>query len=168
LVPSEVHRVDVEVAVAHRGEDDAVSLRRDRCLGVIPFDVGELGGFGTVRAGAIDVIARVDRPHIATAVVRHRWAVRSALVGGGVDDPLVVGQVIGAGGAAGAGGGQGRLRRIGVHDKDLVAAVGRPGRLEDQIIPREGEISFGVLATVGEHPELTEVGLLRVRLNDPG
>jgi hypothetical protein len=40
--------------------------------------------------------------------------------------------------------------------------------LHDELVAREREVGLGVLSAVGEHPELSEVGFLWVRLNDPG
>ena len=58
-------------------------------------------------------------------------------------------------------------RRREIHGEDLVAAVGRPGGLEDQLIAVEGEVGLGVLAAVGEHGEVGEVGSRRGRIEDP-
>ena len=92
------------------------------------------------------------------AVGRRRARVAGA-VRGGVDDVLVVGQEIAAGGAALAGRDHVLIRAVGVHDVHLVALVRRARGLEDQPLAVGRPISLGILATVGE---LVDVAQMRI------
>ena len=55
-----VHRVDVEIAVAHRSEDELLAVERDRRFGVVAGRVGQLLQIRAVRLGS-ENIERSDR-----------------------------------------------------------------------------------------------------------
>ena len=49
-----------------------------------------------------------------------------------------------------------------IHRHDAIAAERWAGCLEDETISREGEIGFGILATVSDHTEFTKMDLARI------
>ena len=68
---------------------------------------------------------------------------------------LVVGQEVGAGSAAFAGGDHVLIGTVGVHDEDLIALKVATGGLEDETFAIGRPVCFGILAAVGE---LVDIG----------
>src|SRR5690606_20938456 len=164
-----VHAIELEVVVAHAGEDDRAVLRAHGALGVVAGGVRELAQVGAVGVGPEDVVAVVDGPDVALALIGLGRAGLAPEVGGGVDDLLIAGQEVGAGGGALAGrhelGLAGGVLR-GAH-VDLVAPVALV-RLIDELAPVEGPVGLGVLAARGELDDVAQVHLFGVAVRIRG
>ena len=61
---------------------------------------GQAFHVGAVVVGAENVVSRIDGPHVALAMVGLRRAGIARKMCGGIEDVLVIGQEIAAGGAA--------------------------------------------------------------------
>ncbi len=158
-----VHAVEVEVAVARRGEDQRAVLGADGGLGVVGVVVGQADGVRAVGLDAQDLVVGVDLPDVAVRAVGGRRAGGIVEVGRRVEDAAGVGRVVGAGGPPLAGRHQGqRPRAVGGGAEDLVAAVGGMGRLEDQPRAVRRPVGLGVLAAAGDLAQVREVDLARV------
>ena len=164
----DVAGVEVQVAVAGAGEDDFVAFRADGGFRVIAFASDQQFGLASAHGSRVDVIARINGPDVlvvraATGYFRAR---RVGGVGGGVEDFLVAGHEVGAGGAAksradwcrwGV-----RRRAVGeVHHVDLIAfhTPTWVGRLEDEAAPVKRPVGFGIVAAVCELANVVEVHL---------
>ncbi len=155
-----VHRVDLHVAVADAGEDDA-PVTGDRGLGVVPRRGGEAFDAGAVGVRAEDVVAVVDRPDVAAAEVRLRRAALAAEKRGGVEHVLLVGIEERAGRAALAVAEAAHVRAVDAHRVDLVALAAFARRLEDQVLAIEREVGLGVLAAEGQLLHVRQVHFFR-------
>ena len=65
-----IHRVDVEIAIAHRREDKLLAVQRDRCFCVVARRVGQLLQIGAVRFGSENVETRIHGPNVSARKVR--------------------------------------------------------------------------------------------------
>ncbi len=172
-----VHAVELEIAIARRGEDDRAVEGADRRLGIVGVVVGqlrELAAIGLLRgpvvrangaAGGVsgeDLVAAVDRPGIAVRAIRRRWAVGRGEVGRGIEEALAVGKEVGASRLALARRQQGRSRAVDRQRVDLVALVRRPGGLERELQPVLGPVGLRILAAEGELADVGEVRFARV------
>ena len=149
-----VHRVDLEVSVARRREDDRLSVGRDRRLGVIVGGSEERPEVAPVGSGRVDVVV-VERPDVAVRAVRPRRASRSGAEGRPVEDPVSRRKEVGAGRLAFAVRDAAAIRAVGVHGEDLVAGQRAVVGLEDQPCPIGGPVRLGILAS---ERELADVG----------
>ena len=70
-----VHPVELEVAVAGRGEDDRAVDRADRRLGVVGLVPGELLQRAALDVAGEELVGAVDRPDIALRAVGRRRAI---------------------------------------------------------------------------------------------
>jgi len=152
-----VHAPQLEVAAAHRREDDRTVLGTHRCFGVVAGRVGELRQVRAVGVGFVDVVLE-QAPQVALRHVGRRRAFRRAFVGRGVDDFFVALEEVRARRAALARRDELAAAR-GRHDLDLVAFVRSVVGLEDQAIAAERPVRFCV---VGAERQLTYV--LQMRL----
>src|SRR5215472_591684 len=71
-----VHRVDLEVSVPRRGENDFLAVPRDRGLGVVDRRGKERTNVAAVRPDRVDVVV-VQGPDVAARAIRSRWATGS-------------------------------------------------------------------------------------------
>ena len=182
--PIQVHRIEIQIAVPHRGEDDRLAVRRDRRLGIIPWRGGESLELLAVQPDRKNVVV-VQRPSVPAFSLGLRGAIRSTEVRRGIQYPPITGEKVAARGGAGAGADQPDIGTIQVHHVHLVAAQpGAAGRLrcprtprgpiicglEDQFGPIERKIGLRVLATRGQLADIGQMALhwrgrrLRLRL----
>ena len=59
-----IHRIDVEVAIAGRGEDDAAAIGREGRLGIVAGAANDGRRLSTSSAGGENVVAVVDGPDV--------------------------------------------------------------------------------------------------------
>src|SRR5881409_335650 len=85
VATTHVHRVDVQVAVAQRGEHDRLAVRRERALSVIAGVGGDATCPLAVGGRDVDVVV-VQRPDISFGIVGTRRARRTGMLGGGIED----------------------------------------------------------------------------------
>ncbi len=164
--PVHAHRVDVQVPVTQRGEDDCLSVRRQRSLGVVRRVGGQAARVRAVGVGGIDVVV-VQCPHIAVRVVGTRRAGGTRVRGARVEDALVVIVEVAAGGAAETGRDAVRPAPVRAHDVHLIALLVGTLPLEDQEPPGRREIRFGVLPAECELAQVAKVNLSRVGRERP-
>ena len=170
-----VHPIELQIAVADRGEHDRSVDGTDRGLRVISRGVGQTAEIRAVAAGAKNVVARVDCPHVALPLIRPRRTGRPCQVCRREDHIAGVRQEERAGGGAGTarygdrhgsrpgrtggGGGSGHPPQH-VHAKDAIATRIDRARLKDQLRPIRGEVSLRVLAAEGELAQVPQVQLV--------
>ena len=157
------HRIEVEVAVAGAGEDDAVAHGREGRLGVVAGRRRELARSRAVQAHREDVVALVDRPHVPLREIGLGRARGVVMVRRGVQDLVAGGVEVGARRAALAGAGHARVARLGIEQVDLVAAAPRLAGLEHEPRAIEGPVRLGVFATESQLAYVAEMGLARHR-----
>ena len=163
------HGVQIEVAVAHRGEDDAIARGREGGFGIVAERRGELQQIRSVGVRREDVEARVHGPYVPHGEVGRGGAGKVEVVRGRVEDPVAARVEIRARCAAVAGadplpGAGGRIDRV-----DLVAPfAGGRRRLEDQRGAVKGPVAFGVLALEGELRDPAEAGFALLRQRRSG
>ena len=160
LLPGQVHRIRVQVALAQRRPDDPATVPAHRGLGVVAGLVGQLADDFPVIAGQVDIVAGIDRPDVTAAAVRPRGTLGAGLVGGGVEEVLAVGQKVGAGGTPLAGRDHAYVGPVGVHDEDLVALQAVAGGLENDPFAVGRKISFRVLAAEGELADVLQMAFV--------
>ncbi len=155
-----IHPVELEIAVTVGGEDQRAVLGADGRLGVVGGVLGQPPEVAAVRLRGPDLIGRVDGPDVALRAVGRRRAGVARGVGGGEEHAAAVRGEVGAGGPSFAGRDQRRsaaaIRR---EAEDLVAGIGRAGRLEDQLPAVGRPVRLGVLAAMGELDDVRQVRL---------
>ena len=174
--PIQIHRVDIQIPVTHRGPDDRLAVGRDRGLGVVPRRVRQ-----TLRVQPVDPdgeeIVVIQRPAIGPSVtLRLRRTVGPSQVGGRVQDSAIAGEKIPAGRGAGTGADHPNLFAPEIHHVHLITAerdVGRMHsrgkrvfhpivrRLEDEFIPAERKIGLGILSAECQLPDIRQMPLGR-------
>ena len=156
-----IHRVDIEVAIAHRSEDELLAVERDRRFGIVSRRVRQLLRLRAIGIGGKDVVRRIDGPNVSARKVRPRWALFIAEMSRRIEDALVAGIKVRASGAALAVRDHFRVRAVDIHRVDLIALMTRARRLEDELLAVGREIRFGVLATEGLLLDISQVLLIR-------
>src|ERR1035438_1079681 len=96
----EIHLPKVQVARSHRRIDYLVRLRVDGGFGVVTGGVGQALEVAAVGSCSENVVAAIDCPHVALAVIGFRGAGVTREMSGSVKDVLVIGKEIAAGGPA--------------------------------------------------------------------
>src|SRR6266496_3405598 len=151
-----VHRVDIEIPVAERRELDRLAVRRERALGVIAGVRSDAACSLAIGGRDVDVVV-VQRPDISFGIVRTRWARRTGMLGGGIEDAAVVVEEIAARRAALAIRDAMQPRPVDVHDELLIASGVRSLPLEDELPAGAREIGLGVLAAEGELADTSQM-----------
>ena len=150
------HRVDVEIAVPQRGEDDRAAVGRQRAFRVVARRGREAAGVGAVGIGDVDVVV-VQGPDVALRVIGARRAGGSRMLGAGIEDAAVVIEEISAGVAPFAARDRVQVRAVGVHDVDVIAATVAGLALQDEAAAVGGPIGLGILPAEGELAEVAQV-----------
>src|SRR5690606_1834937 len=124
-------------------------------------DLRELCQARAVRICDKDVV-RMQRPDVAAAVVRWRWALGADVMRRAVDDAVTRREEVAARRAAFAGRHTANIRPVDVHGEDLVACCDTFARhLEDQTLAVRGEVCFGILSPVRQLTKVPETRLVR-------
>jgi hypothetical protein len=89
-----VHAVQVDVAVAHRREDDAAIAPAHGAFGIVARRLGQPRDLTAVCFCREDVVAVVDRPDVTLAHVGLRWALGPCQVRRRVQQMLAVGKEV--------------------------------------------------------------------------
>ena len=71
-----IHRVNIEIAIAHRSEHDLLPVERNRRFGIVALRISKLLQFRAIGVRGEDVVSRIDSPNIALRKVRTRRALR--------------------------------------------------------------------------------------------
>src|SRR5271157_1305140 len=98
-----VHDVEVQIAIARRGEDDLLAVAGERRLGVVAGRRRQLLQNLATVCGIEDAEGRINAPHVALRVVWARRAVGAGEMRRRVKDVLAVRIKVTAGGPALAG-----------------------------------------------------------------
>src|SRR5262249_33192685 len=93
-----IHSVDVQIAVARRGEDDVLAVARNSGFGVVSMRFGNWLQIAAIRLGGVHGVSIVDGPNVAVRIIRWRRAGIGSSEGGGVKHARVAGKEIAAGG----------------------------------------------------------------------
>src|SRR4051812_44741391 len=157
-----VHYVDVEVAVLQRCEDELLPVGRQHAFGGIDAEVGESAESRAVGAGGVDV-ERVEPPHIALRRIGSRRAILLERLARREENAPVTVHEISAGCLADAARYSAHPRAVDVHHVLLVAGPTVAGALENEPLSVVAEIGFGILAAVGELPDVAQMLLARLR-----
>jgi hypothetical protein len=162
----DVHGPKFEVAAARRSEHDFGTVRRNGPFGIVTLCIGELTVEIALQVRDEDIIGVINGPDIfaINLALRRRWTGVCIQMCRGIQDFFVAGHEVSAGGAALASAdtlgncpnGSGCR-----HHENLIA-FGIPfGKiaLEGEHFTVEAEISFGVVATLGQSSHIFEVAL---------
>ena len=156
-----VHRVNIEIAIAHGGEYDLLAVERDRGFGVIAGRGGQLLQVGAVRIRRENVISRIHRPHVALRKIRPRRALRARQMRRSVENLFAVGIEKTAGGASFAGRDHVLVAAVDIHRENLVALHIAMRGLIDQLLAVGGKVGFGILSAEGQLMHVAQMLFLR-------
>ena len=150
------HGINLQVAVADRGEDDARAVRRDRRFGVVAGRRRQPNEVLAADGRRVDVVI-VQGPEVPALGRRLGRALRTLGVRGREEHPPVPGQEIAAGGGAPTRADHPHVASVQSHHVLLVAAAPVPRGLKNQGLPVEGEIGLGVLPAVRELADIAQM-----------
>src|SRR5665647_1035713 len=154
----DIHRVDVEVPVLQRGEDELLPIRRDDAFRGVDAVAREPVQLTAVGASSVDVV-RIETPHVPLRRIGLRGTVALLGVRRSEENALIVRVEEAAGGLARPGRHAMYAGAVDVHDELLIAGASIASALEDQATAIGAEIRFGVLAAIGELPEVSQMSL---------
>ena len=154
----DVHRVELEIAILERREDNCLAVGRERSLGGVDAVAREALGAAAIGIGGVDVVL-VEPPHVPLRWVGLPGARAVGRARGRVEDFRVVREEVAARRLAGAVGDAAQRGAVGVHDVFPIAPSIVARALEDQLLAIGAEVRLGVFATVRELADVGEVWL---------
>lgn len=167
----DVAGIQLEVTASSAGKHDFVALGANRGFGIVAFASDEQVGLAASCADGVDVIGRVNGPHIfaSGSAARNFWTCSVCSMGGSVQNSGITRHKIGAGCAAKASAywRWGIFRRrtvVHVHHVDLIAfhAPIGIGSLKDEVFAIKGPVGLGIVTAVGQLSHVVEVNLFFV------
>ena len=151
----DLHRIDVEIPITSRREDDGLTVGRQRSLGVVALRVGQPLQIVAVGPRGVNVEVH-NGPHIPLRAIRRGRASLSRVERARVQYPLVRLVVVSAGGAPQPVRYAPHVRPIDTHHVLLVATPFSDLTLEDEVGAIGREIGLGILPTKRELLQVCE------------
>jgi hypothetical protein len=152
-----IHGPKLQIARLHGRVHDLAGLPIHRAFGIVAGRARQFLRYFPVVGRKIDVVRRIDRPHVTLAAIHFLGTRVARFVRRCKDDVLVIGQEVSAGGASLSGGDHVRIGAVRIHNEDLVALQVVSRGLKDQPLAVRRPIGLGVLPPEGQLLDIVEM-----------